>query len=374
MTRWLALLLACLPLWAAAHKPSDSYLSLRLEGAELHGQWDVALRDLEYAIGLDEDGDGAITWGELRRRRDELARYLLDRLDIDAQERRCSLTPTEQLVDEHSDGAYAVLRFRADCGPDEIRRLGVGYRLFFDFDPTHRGLLNLQRPGLAVTAVFSPERNRQSFAPGAVTRIEQFLAYAHEGVWHIWIGIDHVLFLVSLLLPAVLVPSGRAWRVAERFTPAFWDVLRVVTSFTLAHSLTLVLAATSVVALPSRLVESLIALSVVLAALNNLRPVVHRARWAVAFAFGLVHGFGFAGVLADLGLPRDAFALALVGFNLGVEAGQLVVVAAFLPLAFWLRGRWIYRRMIFAGGSAAIALVAAAWMTERAFDLRLLPG
>jgi hypothetical protein len=374
MNRLLAVMLACVPLWAAAHKPSDSYLSLRLDGSELRGQWDIALRDLEYAIGLDEDGDGAITWGELRRRRDEVARYVLERLEIDAQGRRCSLTPTDQLVDEHSDGAYAVVRFRADCGPDEIRTLGVGYRLFFDLDPTHRGLLNLQGPGLAVTAVFSPERQRQSLTLAGVTRTEQFLAYAREGVWHIWIGIDHVLFLVSLLLPAVLVPSGRGWRPAERFAPAFWDVFRVVTSFTLAHSLTLALAAASVVALPSRLVESLIALSVVLAALNNIRPVVHEARWVVAFAFGLIHGFGFASVLADLGLPRDAFALALVGFNLGVEAGQLAVVAAFLPLAFWLRERWVYRRMIFAGGSAAIVLVAAAWMTERAFDLRLLPG
>ena len=150
-------------------------------------------------------------------------------------------------------------------------------------------------------------------------------------------------------------------------------MLRIVTAFTLAHSITLSLAALSVVTLPSRLVESTIALSVVLAALNNLWPLVGGRRWAVAFGFGLIHGFGFASVLADLGLPRDALVLALVGFNLGVELGQLAIVTLFLPVAYGLRHTWIYRRIIFSGGSALIALVAAVWLLERAFVLKLMP-
>ena len=182
-------------------------------------------------------------------------------------------------------------------------------------------------------------------------------------MWHIWIGIDHVLFLVSLLLPAVLV--------ATRFAPVFWDVFKVVTAFTVAHSITLALAALSIIELPSRLVESAIALSVVVAALNNIWPVVRGRRWMAAFAFGLLHGFGFASVLADLGLPRDALAVALLAFNLGVEAGQLVIVGAFLPLAFALRGTWFYRRVVLVGGSALIALVALLWLVERAFDLKI---
>jgi hypothetical protein len=118
---------------------------------------------------------------------------------------------------------------------------------------------------------------------------------------------------------------------------------------------------------------STIALSVVLAALNNLKPLVAERRWAVAFAFGLIHGFGFASVLADLGLPQGTLLLALVGFNLGVEAGQLAIVGAFLPLAYALRGTWLYRRLVFTGGSAAIALVAAVWLAERVFDIKLWP-
>ena len=133
------------------------------------------------------------------------------------------------------------------------------------------------------------------------------------------------------------------------------------------------IAALSVISLPSRLVESTIALSVMLAALNNLKAIVAERRWAVAFAFGLIHGFGFASVLTDLGLPQGSLLLALVGFNLGVEVGQLAIVTAFLPLAFALRGSWLYRRMIFSGGSAVIAAIAAMWLAERSLDVKLWP-
>jgi hypothetical protein len=203
------------------------------------------------------------------------------------------------------------------------------------------------------------------------SRWAQFVDYAREGVWHIWIGFDHILFLVSLLLPSVFISLGKSWAPAERFGGTFWDVFKVATSFTVAHSITLSLAALSVIELPSRLIESAIALSVVLAALNNLWPVVHGRRWLVAFGFGLIHGFGFASVLTDLGLPQGALLVALVGFNLGVEGGQLAIIAAFLPLAFALRRTWLYRRLIFIGGSAAIVLVASIWLAERAFNLKL---
>ena len=115
-----------------------------------------------------------------------------------------------------------------------------------------------------------------------------------------------------------------------------------------------------------------IGLIVVVAALNNVRPLVLSRRWAVAFGFGLIHGFGFATVLAELGLPSDALLIALVGFNLGVEVGQLAIVALFLPLAYSLRRSQLYRRTVMLGGSVVIALIAAVWLVERAFGLSLL--
>ena len=370
MKRWLVLL-AFLAGTAHAHKPSDSYLALEADAGALRGQWDIALRDLEYAIGLDANGDGAITWGELRAKHADIASYALARLALRAGGTACRLEPTAHLVDEHTDGAYAVLRFAADCGGRALREIEIEYTLFADLDPTHRGLLRARLGARTVTAVLGPDRPRLLLQAGGLSRLAQFLDYAREGTWHIWIGFDHVLFLLSLLLPSVFVAQGRGWRPAERFSGAFWDVFRVATSFTVAHSITLSLAALSVIQLPSRLVESAIAFSVVLAALNNIWPLVHGRRWLVAFGFGLIHGFGFASVLTDLGLPRETLLLALVGFNLGVELGQLAIVAAFLPLAYALRRTWGYRRIAFVGGSAAIVAVAGLWLVERAFDVKL---
>ena len=369
----LALVLVMVAALAHAHKPSDSYLAIRADGAKLAGQWDIALRDLEYAVGLDSDGDGAITWGELRARHAEIAAYAFARLQVRADARACTLAAVEHLVDQHSDGAYAVIRFEARCEAQRFRALDIDYSLFFDLDPTHRGLLRVETPKGTVTAVLGPDKPSVAVPLERASRLAQFVDYVGHGIWHIWIGFDHVLFLVSLLLPAALRPGMRGWEPAERFAPVFWEVFKVVTAFTVAHSITLSLAALAVIQLPSRLVESAIALSVLLAALNNLRPLVLGRRWIVAFAFGLVHGFGFASVLADLGLPQDALLVALVGFNLGVETGQLAIVALFLPAAFWMRRTWLYRRMLFVGGSALIALIAAIWLLERSLDLRLMP-
>jgi len=168
----------------------------------------------------------------------------------------------------------------------------------------------------------------------------------------------------------VLVRRDRQWDPAPSLRRSLLEVLKVVTAFTLAHSITLSLAALQVISLPSRIVESTIAASVVFAALNNLRGTIEKKRWVMAFTFGLIHGFGFASALADLGLPQGALALALVGFNLGVEVGQMAIVTAFVPIAFALRGTVFYRRWFMPIGSVIIAIVALYWFLQRAFDFQ----
>ena len=368
---FIVVVLALLPSLAAAHKPSDSYLVVNVSGDTVRGQWDIALRDLDFAIGLDSNGNGEITWGEVRARQAEIDAYAFARLTLALDGSACSARVVEHLIDNHTDGAYAVLRFEAPCAKAG-GVLTMGYSLFADLDPQHKGLLRLEYDGSTRTAIFGLDAAQQRFELKKASRLAQFFDYGREGVWHIWIGFDHILFLLSLLLPAVLVITHQRWHAVERFKPALWDVLKIVTAFTVAHSITLSLAALGVISLPTRITESAIALSVVLAALNNIFPLFQGRRWMVAFGFGLIHGFGFASVLADLGLPRDALLLALVGFNLGVETGQLAIVAAFLPLAFALRRSWFYQRMVLVGGSALICVVAGIWLVERAFNLKVL--
>jgi hypothetical protein len=369
----IALLVAVLAPAAWAHKPSDSYLTLEVKPAGLEGRWDIALRDLDNALELDADGNGEVTWGEVRARHGDIAAYASERLKVNADDKPCSISVGTQQIDRHTDGAYSVLPLALACeAGSEPARVNITYALFAELDPQHRGLLNLRAPGLARTAVLGPQQPALAIDLSDADRWSQFVDYVREGVWHIWIGLDHILFLISLLLPSVLLWRTNAWQPAERAIDAFWDVFRVVTAFTVAHSITLSLAVLGVIDLPSRFVEAVIAASVVVAALNNLRPLVTRRLWMVAFGFGLVHGFGFASVLADLGLPRGALALALVGFNVGVELGQLAIVLVFLPFAFALRRTRFYRRWVMVGGSLVIAALAAVWFVERAFALSLM--
>ena len=377
MTRWL-LFIALLPVLmfqtpAWAHKPSDSYLTLRATAGsgDIAVRWDIALRDLDYVLQLDRNGNGEISWGEVRQRSEDITRLATSRLQLSSADQPCSwATASPLMLDKHSDGSYAVLSLTAQCA-SLSSALKARYSLLFDVDPSHRGLVQWIGPGSesAQALVFGTESAEQTLAlqaPGPWQTLRQYLV---DGVWHIWIGYDHILFLLALLLPAVLVRRQGQWEGAPRFSGAARDVVKVVTAFTLAHSITLSLAALGVISLPSRLVESAIAASVVLAALNNLRGTIEGRRWVMAFVFGLLHGFGFASVLADLGLPQGALVLALVGFNVGVELGQLAIVAIFLPVAFALRGTGFYRFGVLKVGSLLVALLASWWLAQRLFNL-----
>jgi hydrogenase/urease accessory protein HupE len=189
-----------------------------------------------------------------------------------------------------------------------------------------------------------------------------FWAFLGQGVVHILLGLDHVLFVVSL-----------AWAVR-----GLRELAGVVTAFTLAHSLTLALGALDLVALEPAWVESAIALSILYVALENILVKEPKGRYVVAFLFGLVHGFGFSYVLRDLGLPEEGVLPSLLAFNLGVELGQLALVAPLLPLVLWLRkrdeargARW--HRAATVAVSACVGVVALVWFIERAFGLSLLP-
>jgi hypothetical protein len=149
-----------------AHSASDAYLTLTVEKPQLHGdatlvhaQWDIALRDLDFVLALDDDGDGLIRWGELRRHQAAIARYALQNIHFGSAGGACSIKPPRQAVDYHADGAYAVLFFDIVC-PAAAARLTVDYQLFFRLDPSHRGIFVLQSGDKVATAVLSPADSR----------------------------------------------------------------------------------------------------------------------------------------------------------------------------------------------------------------------
>ncbi len=358
-------LLVCAAAPARAHVASNGFLTLSVDGARITGSVELAVRDAELAVELDTNHDGRVTWGELRAAAPALAQYLSAHLALTGDSRPCALGLSGLRVDRRIDGSYAWWRLGGDC-PRPVHELTVAYDALQDVDPSHRALLTLRAGEVTETAVLGPAAPAR-FEIGAPARMRTFETYFGEGVRHIWSGIDHLLFLLSLLLPAVLARREGRWQPLPGVGAAASGIVKVVTAFTLAHSITLTLAALGVIHLPSRLTESAIAASIVVAALNNLRPVVTEGRARLGFAFGLLHGFGFASVLAEMGLPAGARLLSLFAFNLGIEAGQLAVVAAVMPIAYAARGKRAYATRFMPAGSALIALIALGWFVQRAF-------
>ncbi|GLQ45953.1 membrane protein [Dyella lipolytica] len=400
------LIMGVVSLNAFAHKESDAYLTLQIDPRNdhiMHAQWDIALRDLDFAIGIDTNHDGAITWGEVQSHRAAIESYALSRLTIKGDGLTCALQPTGQMIDDHTDGTYGVILFDAVCDKNIPSTLTVVYQLMYDLDPYHRGIVTIHAGEKIAGAVLGPSNPSASLNLRVPDRWGEFKSFVTDGIWHIWTGVDHILFLLSLLLPAVLVrrrafsdhspwrkgalltettgalmaamtPRPRyRWEAATRFWPPCLDVIKVVSAFSLSHSVTLSLAVLGIVHVPSRLVESGIALSVMVAALNNLYPLVNKRVWLIAFAFGFIHGLGFASALSGLQLPAGAMAASLGGFSVGVEVGQEAIVLAFLPLAYLLRTTWLYQRLMFRCGSLLIVALAIGWFVQRAFDV-LIPG
>jgi hypothetical protein len=391
-----ALLLAACATSVFAHKASDAYVQLRVDADAASLRVDVALRDLDVALELDADGDGRLTWGEVRAAWPAIEAYLRANVTVDGCEWRAGSRALEKRV----DGVYAALTLSGGCGA--AAEPVIRYTVLREVDPTHRGLARVEavgrgsalrvldptRPaGIAVQAA----RPQEMLAPAASSSMAQdnepavasdrpmmaedasAAQFLTEGVRHILTGYDHVLFLLCLLLPAVMRRGPQGWEPVRGLGQALWPVFGIVTAFTLAHSITLALAATKQVSLPPGFIEPAIAVTIVLAALDNLRPIFGGRRAIVTFFFGLVHGFGFAGVLAELNLPASQFAWALLQFNVGLELGQLLIVAVATVLLFLLRARPRYPAWVIRGGSLAGILIGLLWFIERTAQVSLLP-
>ncbi len=364
LTCLIVALLFLLPGAAFAHKISDSYLRMQVDGDKITGQWDIALYDLANTAGMPiKTGADLITIGD----------FALDHLLVSDGDQRCILKRAAPKKPKNPDAQEPDLEFEGTC-PVRVANLTVDYSPFLAVDYQYSALTYITAGGQSYSTLLSQENPRYTIKLGETDQWQQFRIYIKEGVFHIWTGYDHILFLLSLLLSAAFILENGEWKPREGFTPTFIQVLKIVTSFTIAHSITLSLVIFDVISLPSRLVESTIAFSIAVAAANNIRPVLSDRLWLLTFCFGLVHGMGFASALQELGLPKDARWVALIAFNLGVEIGQISIVAVALPLIYRMRKNYFYRDKIFPAASALIILIAMFWFTQRAFALKLLGG
>jgi hypothetical protein len=362
---------------ARAHNVGQSYLYLQVYQDRVSGRFEVSLADFNAALRL-RGTDREITAANLDEKIGVLRDYYLSRVTIsDARGPLPIRFTTHGLLDAR--GGYALLSFDFGGLEGVPPRLIFDYSVLFDEEPSHRGFLLVEHNWATgtfanegqISLVFSPDARRQEFDIATGGRWRGLLAVVRLGIDHIWMGYDHVMFLVALLLPAVLVRRNGRWQEIGDFTPALVNVVKIVTAFTVAHSVTLSLASLGLLHLPARVVEVAIAGSIAFAAADILFPVFHGRIWLIVFGFGLFHGFGFAAALEEMGVLREHLGLSLFGFNLGVELGQLTIVVVMFPVLFLVRRLATYRDLALPLAATAMILVSMGWVVERAFDLRL---
>ncbi len=348
---------------ANAHESSTSYLRLDVQAdGGSSGSLDVGVYDLSWSVPLDGDFDGRVLWKEVEAAKPDIVTLVAEDLTLERAAVPCSLKVVDVLVTRHVGEPYLSLALKGRCSGSGALRIRSS--LFFDEDSGHRTLLDIHTPAGAANGVLA-EGSREWTEPPQSDVWRTFVSFLVQGLWHVWTGYDHLAFLLSLLLPCALSANGNRWSPASNPKSVIADLLRMVTAFTIAHSITLGLATLQWVSVSARTIEPLIAVTIIISALFNLFPHLAKLRLPLAFSFGLIHGFGFALALSELSPVRGRIIALLAGFNIGVELAQLSVVLLVVPGIVLARHSQLYATRLMPAASLAVALTGFGWLAAR---------
>lgn len=396
----ISLFIITIPQYVQAHAPNQSYIFFYIYENEINGIVEITTDDLNKALKLGLERGMSIE--ALTPYLPQIKDYILRNIAFSSATGNHPIHFNETTLFVSGNlGDYVQLHFSLEKLTEIPATLDIRYEILFDTDPTHQGLMVIAEHWKAgiidneamVSLVFSADDRNKTLAIAEGSLFQGFEMMVNLGMHHIWIGIDHILFLLALILPSVLrrllgeeklalataskpgflSDIGNGWKPVKGFKPAFIYIVKIVTFFTIAHTITLSLAALQIVNLPSRIVESVIALSIALAALQNIYPIFKGNDWLIAFGFGLFHGFGFASVLGEIGLGGQYMTLTLFGFNVGVEIGQIVIICLIFPVLYLLRNLKLYPKFLILC-SILLILISLYWFTERFFEVDLLLG
>ena len=354
------LLLAVLlvPSLAQAHESNTSYSRIFVLADSLKIIFAIDQADVENRFPLDGDGDGIVQGAELLQGGPLVAEFVEERLwvrldgdEVEWTHKRYATTLSEEGV------LFLNITYETPL-EEEPETVAVGIDFSEQFGEDHKNLAKVVVPGKFVRqAIFSADKSSHRFALSDKVSVWDHVAeFIALGAEHIFLGYDHIMFLLALI-----VVGGR-----------LRNLIKIVSAFTLAHSITLVLATLDVVQLPAKWIEAGIALSIAYVALENFWLQRSDYRWVLTFFFGLVHGFGFANVLRQLELPSRGLIASLLAFNVGVELGQVAIVVLVFPLVIWL-SRQVYNQRFVQVVSGLIFLFGMAWLVERVFELSYMP-
>lgn len=362
-----------------AHALEQSYIFLSIGDTSIEGRVEVTIADFNQIMDVDLPLDKSVTKADIEPYIQQLKRYYNERINIDYKQ---GLQLQDFFLQSVDFAQYLAVNFKFEQMESIPESIDFEYSVLFDKDSDHIGMVIIENDWRAgvfedeanIALIFKPGDTEKSLNLADATVTQGYWEMVKLGVHHIMEGIDHILFLIALLLPAVMIRNNRKWLPTERFHPAFIYVVKVVSVFTLAHTLTLSAATLGWLSMPSRLVESIIAISIAIAALDILYPVFRGKIWLVVFVFGLFHGFGFASVLADYKIPDSYLTLSLLFFNLGVEAGQVAIILMVFPILYLLRNLALYPLVILKVGAVLLIGISLYWFIERGFQIDLPLG
>jgi hypothetical protein len=365
---------------AFAHAPDTSYCRIAITAREVESKFGFDIATLQRITPLDSNGDGILSRSELETAYPKLVNFLREHVYLDLNQREAEFADADALnwptdapngIPKSEFGQRLInVTFRNPMlsAPEDVT---ITFDFFEQLGEAHTVLGAFVWNGREDEVIFTRFEPDYLYDSGCVAPInDQLKQYFKLGVKHIFLGYDHIAFLMALL-----------------FVKRFADLLKIITSFTVAHTITLALAVLQIVKLSPQLVEVGIAITIMYVAAENLWTSQVAHRWMLTFGFGLVHGFGFASVLRELGLPSEGLARSLLSFNLGVEAGQIVIVGLLWPVLWWFTrhessakgvspapqaGR-PWSSWVRVGASVIIFLFGAVWFCERTFSFKLLP-
>lgn len=347
---------------------TNTFGTLALDATNATWELRVAAVDLLTPLGLPETLSPTDAAVAVQNRRKDAQAYVGDRLHLFVGERACAARLGEFSVNSAADPANVTLAFSYAC-PGGAGTFRARYDLFFDLDALATGFVNVRLNGEAAVSDAFRSDSRELTVVLETSFWRPLRRFWMLGVEHIFTGYDHLAFLAGLLLLAAVAQRATSMQplVAASARDALVNTAKIVSAFTLSHSVTLLATALHPEFVPTRIVEPAIALSVVAVGAENLLPRLPRRRWMLALAFGLIHGFGFASVLSEIGLPRSGVVAALLAFNVGVECGQLCVVFAVLPLLLLAarRAPRAYHRLFVIAGSTALVVAGLIWFFQR---------
>lgn len=354
---------------AKAHELSTSYINANIDDAgQINGEVKLNLDDLEGVLPLDSNKDTELTWGEIVENKAIVESYVLQNFRFMQDNIQCPLSLQSNLkLQQLSEIMLLVVPFRASCNnPNKANTISVYYQMLFEDDAKHKAILSLfeSTNDKEFVLVFDASNKQQTLTLSTSNVLGTIVTFVYQGIFHILIGIDHILFLLTLLLTISMEYKHKQWQAIPSKKTIIHRTLWVISAFTLAHSITL--SGTALGWLPSfgSWVEVVIAASILFNVVNNIFPLIHRLG-LITFAFGLIHGMGFAGALAELGFPEQQQLVSVLAFNIGVELGQIAILLICLPILMFARSNAVYQRKIMPAMSIIIGFVALYWVIER---------